>query len=96
MAHACEQCSMRARPSIATRLLIALITLIPAGAAFPPADASAGHAPPVAPSGSPEAGANLRATSVIWEWIRPKTRAVVWPPAFATHPIVFPASSGSR
>jgi uncharacterized membrane protein len=40
---------MRARPSIATLLLIALITLIPAGAAFPPADASAGHAPPVEP-----------------------------------------------
>jgi branched-chain amino acid transport system substrate-binding protein len=46
--------------------------------------------------GSAEAGANLRATSVIWEWVRPRTRAVVWPPAFATHPIVFPASGGSR
>jgi branched-chain amino acid transport system substrate-binding protein len=40
-------------------------------------------------SGSPEQGANLRATTVIWEWIRPNTRAVVWPAAFATHPIVF-------
>ena len=29
------------------------------------------------------AGANLRATSVVWEWVRPKTRAIVWPPAFA-------------
>ena len=27
---------------------------------------------------------NLRATSVIWEWVKPQTRAVVWPPAFAT------------
>jgi branched-chain amino acid transport system substrate-binding protein len=43
-----------------------------------------------APPGSPEAGSNLRATSVIWEWVRPKTRAVVWPPTFATHPIIFP------
>ncbi len=41
------------------------------------------------PVGASEAGANLLATSVIWEWIRPNTRAVVWPSAFATHPIVF-------
>lgn len=41
-----------------------------------------------APPGHPYAGANLNATSVIWEWVRPKTRAVVWPPAFSTHPIV--------
>jgi len=41
-----------------------------------------------APSGHPDAGTNLNATSVIWEWVRPKTRAVVWPPAFSTHPIV--------
>ena len=41
-----------------------------------------------APSGHSDAGANLNATSVIWEWVRPKTRAVVWPPAFSTHPIV--------
>lgn len=37
----------------------------------------------------PEQGANLLATTVIWEWIRPNTRAVVWPEPFATHPIVF-------
>ncbi len=43
-----------------------------------------------APPSSPDAGANLRAASVIWEWVRPYTRAVVWPAAFATHPIVFP------
>src|SRR5438046_422649 len=41
-----------------------------------------------APSGHSDAGANLNATRVIWEWVRPKTRAVVWPPAFSTHPIV--------
>lgn len=40
-----------------------------------------------APPGQPGAGANLNATSVIWEWVRPKTRAVVWPPAFSTAPI---------
>jgi branched-chain amino acid transport system substrate-binding protein len=33
---------------------------------------------------------NLEATGVIWEWIRPKTREIVWPPIFATHSIVFP------
>ncbi|MGQ0568737.1 MAG: ABC transporter substrate-binding protein [Armatimonadota bacterium] len=43
-----------------------------------------------APVGHPEGGANLFATSVIWEWVRPNTRAVVWPASFATHPIVFP------
>lgn len=40
--------------------------------------------------GSPDAGSNLRATRVIWEWIRPRTRGIVWPPSFATHPIAFP------
>ncbi|HVE92793.1 MAG TPA: ABC transporter substrate-binding protein [Actinomycetota bacterium] len=33
------------------------------------------------------AGANIRAARVIWEWVRPKTRAIVWPPAFANEPI---------
>ena len=37
--------------------------------------------------GSPDAGANLRAVSVIWEWTRVDWRAVVWPPRFATEPI---------
>ena len=35
-------------------------------------------------AGSPDPGANLRAMSVIWEWVRPGVRAVVWPPRFAT------------
>lgn len=43
-----------------------------------------------APPGGPDGGANLRATSVIWEWVQINTRAIVWPGAFATHPIVFP------
>jgi branched-chain amino acid transport system substrate-binding protein len=38
-------------------------------------------------AGGPGAGANLRAASVIWEWTGVDRRAVVWPPAFATHPI---------
>lgn len=42
------------------------------------------------PSGHPDSGSNSMAASVIWEWIRPNTRAVVWPGAFATHSIVFP------
>lgn len=42
----------------------------------------------LAPPGHPQAGSNLRATSVIWEWVRPETRAIVWPPALATSPIV--------
>jgi hypothetical protein len=43
-----------------------------------------------APPGTPVAGANLEAQHVIWEWIRPRTRAIVWPQTYATHPIVFP------
>jgi branched-chain amino acid transport system substrate-binding protein len=33
--------------------------------------------------GSPGAGSNLRASSVIWEWVGVRHRAVVWPPRFA-------------
>jgi len=35
-------------------------------------------------------GANLRAASVIWEWVRVNMRAVGWLVMFATHPIVLP------
>jgi branched-chain amino acid transport system substrate-binding protein len=35
-----------------------------------------------------EGSENVRATSVIWEWIKPGVRAVVWPPAFARHAVV--------
>lgn len=42
----------------------------------------------LAPPGGPDAGANLRAVGVIWQWVRPGTREVVWPPAYATAPIV--------
>ncbi len=37
--------------------------------------------------GTPRAGLNLRATSVIWEWVASGERAVVWPPRFATTPV---------
>jgi branched-chain amino acid transport system substrate-binding protein len=40
-----------------------------------------------APSGTPDAGANLRAASVIWEWTEMNRREVTWPPQFATAPI---------
>ena len=40
-----------------------------------------------APPGSVDAGSNRRAASVIWEWVAERQHAVVWPPAFATHPI---------
>ncbi len=57
-------------------------------ARLPPGALPNGSGLMFAPPGQPSAGANLNATSVIWEWVRPKTRAVVWPPAFSTHPIV--------
>ena len=39
------------------------------------------------PPGQLDAGDNRAATSVIWEWVAPGRRVVVWPPAFATHPL---------
>jgi branched-chain amino acid transport system substrate-binding protein len=37
-----------------------------------------------APASAPDAGTNLRAATVIWEWVGVDDRAVVWPPRFAT------------
>ena len=42
----------------------------------------------IAPLNAPDAGNNRAAAGVIWEWVGPGQRAVVWPPAFATHPVV--------
>jgi branched-chain amino acid transport system substrate-binding protein len=41
----------------------------------------------LAPPGAPDAGDNRAAAGVIWEWVGPGQRAVVWPPAYATHAI---------
>jgi branched-chain amino acid transport system substrate-binding protein len=38
-------------------------------------------------AGSTEAGDNVLAASVIWEWVARDTAAVVWPPAYATEPV---------
>jgi hypothetical protein len=40
-----------------------------------------------APPDGADAGANLRAASVIWEWTEVNRREVTWPPQFATAPI---------
>jgi branched-chain amino acid transport system substrate-binding protein len=37
--------------------------------------------------GTTMAGDNVEASSVIWEWVAPRTEAIVWPPSLATHPI---------
>ncbi len=37
------------------------------------------------------AGANVRATHVIWEWVAKEQREVVWPPELASHEIVPPS-----
>ena len=42
----------------------------------------------LAPAGAADAGDNRAATSVIWEWIAPGVRAVVWPPAYATNAVI--------
>lgn len=39
------------------------------------------------PPGGPDAGANLRAADVIWEWTAPGRRQVTWPSQFAAAPI---------
>jgi branched-chain amino acid transport system substrate-binding protein len=41
-----------------------------------------------APAGHPRGGENMKATSVIWEWVSVNTRAIVWPPSMATSRIV--------
>jgi branched-chain amino acid transport system substrate-binding protein len=46
-----------------------------------------------APPGSPDAGWNVRAASVIWEWVGVQRSAVVWPPEFATGAIRVPGSA---
>ncbi len=43
----------------------------------------------IAPPNAPDAGNNRNAAGVIWEWVAPGVEAVVWPPAFATHPVVW-------
>jgi branched-chain amino acid transport system substrate-binding protein len=35
-------------------------------------------------SGSATAGANLRASSIIWQWQSPGEHVAVWPPRYAT------------
>lgn len=57
-------------------------TALPAGSL--PNGAGLSFAPPDAV----DAGSNRLATNVIWEWVRPRVRAIVWPPAFATSTIV--------
>ena len=42
--------------------------------------------------GTPNAGDNVAAASVIWEWVAPGEAAVIWPPAFATDPMDASAS----
>ena len=41
----------------------------------------------LAPPGAIDEGENRAAASVIWEWVAPRQRAVVWPSRFATHAI---------
>jgi ABC-type branched-subunit amino acid transport system substrate-binding protein len=41
----------------------------------------------LAPPGAVDAGANRRPAGLIEEWVAPATKAVVWPPTFADHPI---------
>ncbi|HEY3833796.1 MAG TPA: ABC transporter substrate-binding protein [Acidimicrobiia bacterium] len=41
----------------------------------------------LAPDSASDAGDNVRAESVIWQWVAPVTPAVVYPPSYATHTI---------
>jgi branched-chain amino acid transport system substrate-binding protein len=46
-----------------------------------------------APADAPDAGGNRRAASVIEQWTKPRTRAVVWPDDFATQAVSLDAAS---
>jgi branched-chain amino acid transport system substrate-binding protein len=75
--------------------------VLPAASSMEPADVAAaaraarvpsgglpnGSGLEFAPPGGADAGANLRAASVIWEWTEVNRREVTWPPQFATAPI---------
>ena len=43
----------------------------------------------IAPPGALDAGNNRNAAGVIWEWVAPGREEVVWPPPFATHPVIW-------
>jgi branched-chain amino acid transport system substrate-binding protein len=72
--------------------------VLPAASSMTPADVAAaarraripagglpnGSGLEFAPPGGVDAGANLRAASVIWEWTKVNRREVTWPPQFAT------------
>jgi branched-chain amino acid transport system substrate-binding protein len=72
--------------------------VLPAASSMEPADVAAaarkaripagglpnGSGLEFAPPGGVDAGANLRAASVIWEWTKVNRREVTWPPQFAT------------
>jgi len=71
--------------------------VLPAASAMTPdAIAAAARAVDVPMGGMPNGAGlrfpsgveNQRATSVIWEWVKPATREVVWPRTFATSPII--------
>ena len=76
--------------------------VLPASASLTPADVAAtalalklpagtlanGAGLDLAGPGQPDAGENRASVSVIWQWVDARTQAVVWPPAFATRPLV--------
>jgi branched-chain amino acid transport system substrate-binding protein len=55
--------------------------------ALPPASLPNGSGLRFGAPGTPDAGDNLNAAHVIWEWVAPGRAAVVWPPSFATEPV---------
>ena len=81
--------------------LVVLGHVLPAAHSFSVADiARAAHTVQLAPNSLPngggyelapdhasDAGDNVRAESVIWQWVAPVTAAVVYPPSYATHTI---------
>ena len=55
---------------------------------LPPGTLANGAGLDLAPPGAVDAGENRAAVSVIWQWVDARTQAVVWPPSFATRPLV--------
>ena len=73
-----------AAPSLTTAALARAATTVK----LPDGTLANGGGLDLAPARAVDAGANRRAAGVIWEWVAPRTRAVVWPPALATHDVV--------
>jgi ABC-type branched-subunit amino acid transport system substrate-binding protein len=79
----------------ATTLTAASVAAAARSIRLPPGSLPNGSGLEFGAAGTGEAGWNLRAASVIWQWVAVDKEAVVWPPKFATTPIDVSSSSST-